>query len=469
MKDLQNRIQQMLNEKKNHNRAVALITALSLLMMFIVPYVGVMPGAAITTENGTTNWNDGSPYFSGGAVTEIQDNSGFTDLSGKITGATFTIGDTEYTSTNGSDVTIEGASANPVSFGVKMSYSLTADQLSAIIGTKNAETGVYEGGVPYAYFELDDKVKPDQSYFGDGRIITDEAWSKTKVAGYYSIAENGLIVFHYSDEYITHLRGENDKNNGGLNGTVSFNANVARNQDEGGDVDFYFDRAKVHVNFDDTIPTIKKEGRSVKLDSDYGIDWKITITNPNGYVDLNQYAFTDELNGTAIDWTTVTDFTISPSGVASQGANGVVVFDSIAQENRPTEIIITYRQTGVQLGDTNTNYVELTKGDTNVHDSRPVTVENGLNIGKSGTPDYELGAEVNNKIRWTVHVDHKSGDSLKNVIVTDVDYAFDATGAGLVVYDSVGNEVNSNLYTVSGNTLIFADNASVPTSVDIVF
>ena len=48
MKDLQNRIQQLLNEKKNHNRAVALITALSLLMMFIVPYVGVMPGAAMT-------------------------------------------------------------------------------------------------------------------------------------------------------------------------------------------------------------------------------------------------------------------------------------------------------------------------------------------------------------------------------------------------------------------------------------
>ncbi|MCR5599656.1 MAG: Cna B-type domain-containing protein [Ruminococcus sp.] len=48
MKDLQNRIQQLLNEEKNHNRAVALITALSLLMMFIVPYVGVMPGAAMT-------------------------------------------------------------------------------------------------------------------------------------------------------------------------------------------------------------------------------------------------------------------------------------------------------------------------------------------------------------------------------------------------------------------------------------
>lgn len=53
MKELQNRIMQMLKDRKTHSRAVALIAALSMITAFIVPYAGMVPGVAMT-EGQTT-------------------------------------------------------------------------------------------------------------------------------------------------------------------------------------------------------------------------------------------------------------------------------------------------------------------------------------------------------------------------------------------------------------------------------
>lgn len=472
MKDFQIKMQQLIRENRMHSRTAALLTALTLLMMCIVPCISMKQGAAITTTNDGTDWNDGNEYFIGNAPTVIPQDSGFTNLSGMITNATFKVGDDTYTfikGQNNNEVTIDGKNADPVSLDVNMGYSISEDDVSAIIGTKDPVTGEYSGGQPYAYFQMDPKIRPSQGYFGQGCIITDDSWNPKKIAGYFSIAENGLIIFRYSDEYIAHLRSENDHGNGGLNGSLMFTANVNRKQDEGGDEEFYFGTANVKVTFDDTLPTIQKSGSSVKLGDDYGVDWSITITNPNGYVDLNQYTLTDSLNQAAIDWSAVSDFTVTPAGAASFGANGIIQLADIPEGSRPEQITITYRQTGVQLGDTNTNRVELTKGETVIPAEQTVQVENGLNISKTGKPDYELGGALHDRIQWTIHVDHKSADSLRNVSVTDVNLPLDAEGSDLKVYDAAGALLDASKYTVNGNVLTFADDAAVPSSVNIVF
>lgn len=473
MKDFQNRMQQLIRENRMHSRAAALLTALTLLMMCIVPCISMQQGAAITTTNDGTDWNDGIEYFLGNAPKAIPQNSGYTNLSGKITNASFKVGNAEpyvfEKGKNNNEVTIDAQNANPVSLDVNMGYSISEEDVSAIIGTKDPVTGEYSGGQPYAYFQMDPKIQPSQSYFGPGCIITDDSWNPKKIAGYFSISETGLIIFRYSDEYIAHLRRENDNGNGGLNGSLLFTANVNRKQDEGGDEEFNFDTAKVKVTFDDTLPTIQKSGSSVKLGDDYGVDWSITITNPNGYVDLSKYMLTDSLNQAAIDWSAVSDFTVTPAGAASFGANGIIQLADIPEGSRPQQITITYRQTGVQLGDTNTNRVELTKGETVIPDEQTVQVENGLNISKSGKPDYELGGALHDRIQWTIHVDHKSADSLRNVSVTDVNLPLDAAGSDLKVYDAAGTLLDASKYTVNGNVLTFADDAAVPSSVNIVF
>lgn len=51
MKDLQNRIQQMLADRKNHIRVISMVTALSLLVMFIAPMLLVSPGISLTKNS----------------------------------------------------------------------------------------------------------------------------------------------------------------------------------------------------------------------------------------------------------------------------------------------------------------------------------------------------------------------------------------------------------------------------------
>jgi len=51
LKDLQNRIQQMLADRKNHIRVISMITALSLLVMFIAPMLLVSPGISLTKNS----------------------------------------------------------------------------------------------------------------------------------------------------------------------------------------------------------------------------------------------------------------------------------------------------------------------------------------------------------------------------------------------------------------------------------
>lgn len=444
MKDLQTRIQQMLREKKNHSRVIALITALSLLMMFFVPYAGVMPGVALTNAN----MNDGKPYMDGEALTSAP--SGAVNLANNINKAVFTAEGQTYTSTNGSAVNIKAGDADPAAIRIDMSYQFSKEELQAVLDSH------------FSTYQIATEVKLDNSYYGDTMIVTDADWSTTKVAGYYSISDLGLIVIHYTDDYLAYLSTSN-----GMKGTIGFNGSIARGSSAGGDVNFTFGKTNVTVEFDDAKPSMSKEGTPHNDgNGGYYIDWKITINNPSGYVDMSTYTLTDTLNGDAMDWnaSNITKFSATPSGSVTTGADGKLTFTGT-----PEQIVVTYRQTGVKLGDTNTNHASLTNGTVTIPADFPVTVENGMNISKSGKPDYELGQGVNNKVQWTITLTHKNGDSLHKAVVTDEKASFGSID-NVTVYDrETGNAIDKSLYTVNGNTLTFADDTSIPSAVDIVF
>lgn len=444
----------MLRENRLRCRVIALMTALSLLTMIAVPYLRVLPGAALT--NG--NLNDGVPYMVDEALTSAP--PGAADLTGRIKALSVKVGDNPaQTGTAGGSVTVDGGNGNSAGLTIAMTYEFP---------NQEALAEVLASG--YSYYQMDQSIQPNNGYFGDHMCVIDATWNTTKAAGYYSISGDGLIVIHYTEEYLAYLA-----NSKGMVGTLTFKGNVARNQDEGGDRTFRFGTTDVTVEFEDAKPSVTKSGTPDGSGADRAINWSITIRNPGKYADLSDYVLTDILDGDTINWNTANP-TFNPPDAVTVGSDGMSLnfkrYDSL--EARPETIVINYRQTsGVEVGGEYQNTASLQKGaEEPITDFDIVSIENGLEIEKSGVPDYELKDSKEGKVRWTVTVTHKSGDSLRNVAVAEQDAVFNTAFADLQVIDrTTGNVISPDKYTVSadGKTLTFADDSTLPSSADIVY
>ena len=453
MKNLNMRVRQMLINKKRNTRFAAFVTALSMVIAFIIPYAMDLPGIALTKNAGAnisidpsaeliSLKGDDNPWFDTPATTIP---SGAKDMSANITKASITTGGNTYTSENGSALTIDVGAADPAMLNIDLNYEFSKEELQDILTSH------------YVYYQIDADVQLSNSYFGENMTVTDAAWSTTKVSGYYSISSDGLIVIHYTDDYINYLASSN-----GLKGTIGFSGNVSRAEDADGDKTIHIGNAEVTLEFDDSKPSISKDGIVGSDNGSIYIDWQITINNPSGYVDMSTYTLTDTLGGDSIDWSSMSNLTFTPSGSVTQNGDGTLSFSG-----NPETITITYRQTGVTLGDTYNNKASITNGSTPISDEKEVEIENGLNVSKSGKPDYEIDSGVNDEIFWSIDVSHKSGGSLKNVVVTDEDASF---GSSVTVYDkTTGAVIDSSKYTVSGNTITFANDDSIPSAVTIQF
>ena len=443
----------MLINKKRNTRFAAFVIALSMVIAFIIPYAMDLPGIALTKNAGAnisidpsaeliSLKGDDNPWFDT-PVTTIP--SGAKDMSANITKASITTGGNTYTSENGSALTIDVGAADPAMLNIDLNYEFSKEELQDILTSH------------YVYYQIDADVQLSNSYFGENMTVTDAAWSTTKVSGYYSISSDGLIVIHYTDDYINYLANSN-----GLKGTIGFSGNVSRAEDADGDKTIHIGSAEITLEFDDSKPSISKDGIVGSDNGSIYIDWQITINNPSGYVDMSTYTLTDTLGGDSIDWSSMSNLTFTPSGSVTQNADGTLSFTGT-----PETITITYRQTGVALGETYNNKASITDGTTPISDEKEVEIENGLNVSKSGKPDYEIDSGVNDEIFWSIDVSHKSGGSLKNVVITDEDASF---GSSVTVYDkATGAVIDSSKYTVSGNTITFANDDSIPSAVTIQF
>lgn len=443
-----------MREKSIRSRLSAVGIVLSLVLGMLVPCFE--PLTAFAVSNG--NWDDGVNYMEE-PITEAH---GF-NLANNIDNVSFKIGEVTYSSDGTGAVTVEAGSSDPVSVAVNMEYNFTREQM--------LEAGILTNG-GYVYYQMNANIKIENPIFGVGRFVTDDSWSTTEPAGYYSISKDGLITIRYTQAYLNHLKTSND-----VDGTLEFKGNIVRKSGEDGDKNFDFGKVDVTVVFDDMVPTISKDCTVVPDgDSSNDLDWIIRIKNPDGVVQMENYTLTDLLDGEPAEWV---DAVIEPAGAGSFGADGTVTFAH--QENPPDEIVIRYTTKDAA---TNTPYVNVATlqkdDDTPISIRKEVIIEDAIEANKFGQADYELEPHVNDRIKWTIHVRHKAGQSLQNVVVTeDAQHPFDQAyesatgnsyGPGYVqVTDKNGQLIDSSLYTISGNTLTFSDNSSVPSDVNIVF
>ena len=443
LNDVNNRIYEKLNERKWYHRVTAITLVFSLLCAFFVPLELVTPGMAITSNN----LNDGVDYFDGPYSGST---AGFTDYTNFITGK-FTVGQQQEVTIKGDSAVIDAADADPASIRIEFNYELDKDDLTGLLST------------PFAYYQLDSKLVPQNNYSGSTLSFTDPDWNDgLTTAGYYSINTSGLIVFHYTSDYINYLATSN-----GMTGSIYFNAKVDRKEDEWGDQTFDFGKTVVTLKFDDTKPEISKSGSVVHEGDNYYIDWTVTIDETTGYVDMSTYSFADVLNDSPIDWSQQS-YNVEPDDSMYLDGTTLKFKQYGNNEQKPKHIILTYR-TSSSLGASTTNKSTLTKGDISIPAEYPVTIENGVTVTKKGTPDYEIQSGANDKIQWEIDVKHKQGDSLNNVVLTEQNSGTFGSSDNVTVYDINGNVIDKSKYTVDGATLTFANDSTIPSEVKVVF
>ena len=452
---LDKKFQEKISEKRIRSRLTAVGIVLSLVLGMFLPYFETLSASAVS--NG--NWDDGVNYMES-AITQAH---GF-NLANNIDNVSFTIGDTTYSSDGTGAVTVKAGSDDPVAVMVNMEYKFTREQL--------LESGILTNG-GYVYYQMNANIKIENPIFGVGRYVTDASWSTTEPAGYYSIDSDGLITIRYTQAYLNHLKTSND-----VIGTLNFNGKIQRKDGESGDKNFDFGKVDVTVEFDDITPQIKKDYQDVRgEDSSHDLVWTITIENPGGVVQMENYTLTDFLDGSPVEWT---DATIEPEGIGTFGADGTVSFTH--QDNPPETITIKYTTNNAATNTKYENVAKLQKGDeTPIEAKKEATIEDALEVSKYGQADYELETSMKDRIKWTINVRHKASDSLRNVVVTEdsahpFDQAYESATSNnygstyvQVIDKATGQTIDSSKYTINGNTLTFNDDSSIPSEVDIVF
>ncbi len=448
---LNDRINEKLTERKWYHRLTAITIVFSLLCAFFVPLDLVKPGIAISIQNtinaavlataGNSTWFD-----------DVQETALGDNLSGKIKSISITSGGQTY---NGSPIIVDAGNVDPLLFDISLSYNYDGSQLRS--------SGILDSHCVY-YQVPPNTVTINQSYFGKEMIVIDGDWNEEVPSGYYSISESGLIVIRFTDDYISYL--ENSPN--GFKGTIGFKAKVERADNADGDRTFTLEGTTVEVKFDDKELSMSKDGSSSRDATGSYVQWNITINNPNGYIDLSEYNLTDAVaeNGTAVDWddsSKIFDVVVSPADAATKNENG------FALSGHAEQVTITYKERA-ESGKTYKNTATLTKeGKEPIVKEKEIPIENKLEAYKTGTPDYQITGEgEGKKVRWTIDVRNKSGDSLDQTVVTDNNVNFPEDTA-IYYFDANNQQVMLNAgYTISGNVITFSGE-SLPSHVQIIF
>lgn len=441
MKDIQKRIRRLAEENRQRSRMLAFLLALSLIFVFIVPFAAAPSGRAISNSN----LNDGIPYMTE-ALTSAPDGS--TDMDGNIDKITVQVGDSVYTKSLNDPapriISVDGGNGNSVDVMLELEYQFDNAEKDRIVQT------------PYVYYYLEAPLSIPNDLFDAGMFITDDDWSKTKTAAYFSISrETGLIVIHYTDAYVEYMR-----STAGIEGTLRFNATLSRGNTEEGDATANISGFQIQAEFSDRIPSMEKNGVVRNENGRQYIDWILTVQNPDGLVDLSNYSISDTLNSEAIDWNQVSNLTFNPPG-SGQLQNGSIQLN----DSKPARTVQISYTTEAALGETYDNRASLEGKGNTIPAQKEISIVNGLDVGKSGQAGYKLTNVDDEYVQWQISLSHKSGDSLHNVVVTELDCDF---GNDIAVYDAVTGAAVTD-FTVNGRTLTFGSDTGIPSAVRIVF
>ncbi len=471
VKDLHRKINELIRNRKQNRRFIACLLTLSVLVTFVVPVSMIAPGVSMTRQNAgkvdiskiiqLNRRGDSTPFVSSAPSSPMTGSSDFED---KIKSISVISGGKKY---DGTPCIVDAGDADSALLSINLNYEYN--------GTQLAESGILDNH--YVHYNIPKDLIISQDYYGSNMTVIDTSWElgSTTPAGYYAISKGadggGLISIYFTNEYISYL---NTCTNG-FKGAINFSGNVTRVDDADGDRTVVISQAnnvELNVDFADDKLTISKEGQIKREGPNKYILWTVTLTDPRGYIDLSQYSLTDVISDSyegqtsTVDWTTIRDITVSPEGSATHTGNGNFTLSGSNQQ-----VTITYKQRNLTNGHTYDNDVSAQKGDeTPITASKTITIENKLNISKTGTPDYYIdGAGSKDKIQWTIHVDNYSGDGLGNATVEDS--APIPADAKVYYFNEAWQrqELNPSKYTISGNSITFNPDPNIPASLDIVY
>ncbi len=399
MKDFQFVIQNFLKNHEKHKKYIALLTVLSLMVSFAVPFSLIMPAVSMTKESSSfQNMYDDNLTLLGagiqnGAINLSCNNNNNDEYFHVVVKA----GENEiynsYDETPSKDYTISGDS-------VKLDFSLAYKKKNVTLPST----------APHLYVDLTQLGLSDTTFVLDENsrsgYIFDGDYSTSAEAGTYEITDDGYIKITLTDDYIKHVN-SGDKS---LVGSLEFSGTMKRADNEDGDRKFDIGGQEVTVKFEDKMPSVNKSSSVNKTDGT--IQWTIVVSNP-AKIDLSSYTLTDQMFQYA------KNLTINPENAGSF-SNSEIKFT--ADSKGVEYITITYSTdiTPEQLkSEKASNTAQLTKDDKTIT-SNPseVSLRNAFNVDKKGTPDYQTGA-YENKINWEINISSNYGTSLNGYKITD--------------------------------------------------
>lgn len=470
MKDLQSRVKEKIKEYKLHKRCLALMLALSMFAVFVVPYdENGLPTISMTGKAmSEVQQEDDEPlHLMQIANTELarvatreeempnvlkEIPSGAVDFKDKIDGISFE---------NTSGLKIEegifdGGSSSGVLGKLKLHYTFATS-----------------GGVTidqrYIYCYLPEGIEVPEDLIGN---VKDDGWQTSKgnlnsqVAGYYSIdADKRLLIIKFKEDYVT------DKiKNGGFNGSVGFSGSVERDDTAIGDREIVSGNNKLKVKFDDMLDENSKTSQIVNAsDGSLAIRYTIVIKNPGKKVNLLNYKLVDaKFKGR------VENFYPNNPSIGEVNADGDFIFNGNANNYETISFQYDYIPTAAELAsgeiknqasivDNRENPDSNDRTDSN--ENKISIDKNSLkaSISKTGTPSYfvddsrwgedgELGW-----IEWTVTVNRDYNGSLAGYTVTDEAFSFEGTKI-MSVTSKDGNRV---AYEPNGSSITIDESENV--------
>jgi len=443
MNDLSNRINERLYEHKWYKRFTAITIVMSMLCAFFVPLDLVMPGFAATNYT----FPAGQEYFDPIPDRETWNNSSWgTNLANGYLDEAQVKASASDSWVSPENFNVQGGDNTEVELYLKMNYSF-------------ADAGPVISD-PFVCYQLPSNVKVSQSSYGVNAVVTDPNYSGT--AGYYFISDTGLVVIHFTHDYIEYVRTHSNA----MRGSVDFKCKVERKGERDGTQTVTIGDSTITIPFNKTNLSQTKSHAVGAVDGVPYIDWKITINNPNGYVDMENFVLSDTMDGATynISGATVAYYDSNNNPITLTSGSAIADGNNLkftALNPSPAKIEVTYRQTNPPQNTEIKNKSSLTKSEENVPDSNEdsVTVNNTYDLRKSGSPDYSVDGSTNNQIYWTINVSNNAGVSLANTVITDT---FDMTGCTVKYRDVNGawQDVSTSDFTVNGTTLTFADNVT---------
>ena len=443
MNDVSSRINERLYEHKWYKRFTAITIVMSMLCAFFVPLDLVMPGFAATNYT----FPAGQEYFDPIPDRETWNNSSWgTNLANGYLDEAQVKASASDSWVSPENFNVQGGDNTEVELYLKMNYSF-------------ADAGPVISD-PFVCYQLPSNVKVSQSSYGVNAVVTDPNYSGT--AGYYFISDTGLVVIHFTHDYIEYVRTHSNA----MRGSVDFKCKVERKGERDGTQTVTIGDSTITIPFNKTNLSQTKSHAVGAVDGVPYIDWKITINNPNGYVDMEDFVLSDTMDGATynISGATVAYYDSNNNPITLTSGSAVADGNNLkftALNPSPAKIEVTYRQTNPPQNTEIKNKSSLTKSEENVPDSNEdsVTVNNTYDLRKSGSPDYSVDGSTNNQIYWTINVSNNAGVSLANTVITDT---FDMTGCTVKYRDVNGawQDVSTSDFTVNGTTLTFADNVT---------